>query len=50
MVEFMEFVIIKGAVVFELIPYNDIKPIDDRTLNENKMNEAIQSRSKFLRN
>lgn len=39
----------KGDSGFMLIPYNTIKPIDDKTLNENKMNEAIQSRSKFLK-
>ena len=39
----------KGSSSFELVPYEDIKPIDNRTLNENKMNEAVQSRSKFLR-
>lgn len=38
----------KEGSSFELIPYDDIRPVDDRTLNENKMNEAIQSRSKFL--
>ena len=27
----------KGGSSFELVPYEDIKPIDDRTLNENKV-------------
>lgn len=38
----------KGDNSFMLIPYDDIKPIDDRTLNEENMNTAMKMRSKFL--
>lgn len=33
---------------FKLLPYNEIKPINDRTLNEENINQAMQIRSKFL--
>ena len=38
----------KGDNNFMLIPYDDIKPVDDRTLNEKNMNTAMKMRSKFL--
>lgn len=38
----------KGDNSFMLIPYDDIKPVDDRTLNEENMNTAMKMRSRFL--
>lgn len=38
----------KGDNNFMLIPYDDIKPVDDRTLNEKNMNTAMKMRSRFL--
>lgn len=38
----------KGGSSFELVPYEDIKPIDDRILNEKNMNTAMKMRSRFL--
>ena len=38
----------KGDNNFMLIPYDDIKPVDDRTFNEENMNTAMKMRSRFL--
>ena len=38
----------KGGSSFELIPYDDIKPINDKTLNEENISTAMKMRSKFL--
>lgn len=39
----------KGDSGFMLIPYDDIKPVDDRTLNEGNTNETMKVRSGFLK-
>lgn len=38
----------KGDSSFILIPYNELKPLGDRTLNEENMSSAMKMRSKFL--